>query len=165
MLDNGFYKKETDSCFTEEEGNCVCQGQSFHLQVRNTTSQNSPASVAMASSGHPNSTTTPSQPIIDHQSDVMIDMLHQLTQSNQSLLERIEKIQQQASTSQQTTVAAGLFTTSQPLASHSALMPQENHSHPPLSQQLFNSALVLQTASARTVSNTLSVSNNCAYGV
>ena len=50
--------------------------------------QSSPPLVAMASSDHPNSTTTSSLPIINHQPDVMIDMLHQLTQSNQSFLEK-----------------------------------------------------------------------------
>ena len=28
---HGFHKKETDSCVTEEKGDCVCQSQSFNF--------------------------------------------------------------------------------------------------------------------------------------
>ena len=106
--------------------------------------QNSSPSVAMASSSHSNFTTTPSQPIINHQPDVIIDMLRQLTQSNQFILERIERIEQQVSSSHQTTVAAGLPTISQPLTPHSAPRPQENHTHHALTHQPFNSSLIPQ---------------------
>ena len=92
-------------------------------------------------------------------------MLHQLTQSNQSLLERIEKIEQQASVSHPTTVAASLSTTSQPLASICASRPQENHTHPPFTQQLLNSSLAPQSLSARTVSNALAASYSCTCSV
>ena len=56
--------------------------------------QNSPPLAAMADSNHPNLTTTPSHPIINNQPDVLIGMLRHLTQSNQSLLGRIQKIEQ-----------------------------------------------------------------------
>ena len=72
--------------------------------------QSSPPLGAMAYSNHPNLATTPSQPIMNNQSDVMFDMLRQLTQSNQSLLERIEKIEQQAVNPHQTTTMGGLPT-------------------------------------------------------
>ena len=70
------------------------------------------------------------------------------------------KLEQQASTSHQTTVAAGL-----PTVSHCGSMPQENQNHPPIALQIFNSWLAPQVSSARTVSNTLSASNNCTCGV
>ena len=47
--------------------------------------QNSPPLGVMDDSNRPNLATTPSQPIISNQPDVMFDMLRQLTQSNQSL--------------------------------------------------------------------------------
>ena len=65
--------------------------------------QSSPPLGAMADSNHPNLATTPSQPIMNNQPDVMFDMLRQLTKSNQSLLERIEKIEQHAVNPHQTT--------------------------------------------------------------
>ena len=108
----------------------------------------------MADSNHPNLTTTPTQPINNNQPDVMTDMLCQLTQSNQSLLERIEKNEQQEVNSHQTTVVGGLSTKSQPLYSHGASLVQKNLPHHPISHHLFNS-------SARTASNTLPTSNNC----
>ena len=115
--------------------------------------QSSPPLTAMAYLNHPNLTTTPSQPI-NNQPDVMIDMLRQLTQSNQSLLERIEKFDQQPANTHQTTVVGGLSTKSQLLGSHGASLVQENLPHHPIFHHLLNS-------SARTVSNTLSTSNNC----
>ena len=66
--------------------------------------QNSRPLGVMDDSNQPNLATTP---IINNQPDVMIDMLRQLTQSNQSLLERIEKIEQQSANSHQTTVEGG----------------------------------------------------------
>ena len=115
-ISDGFHKKETDSSLTKEKGD-VCQA----TRVRKATKshleesflQSFPPLGTMADSKHPNLTTTPSQPIMNNQPDVMFDMLRQLTQSNQSLLERIEKIEQQAVNPHQTTAMRGLPTRSQ----------------------------------------------------
>ena len=108
----------------------------------------------MDDSNQPNLATTPSQPIINNQPDVMFYMLHQLTESNQSLLERIEKTEQQAAHSHQTTVAGGLSTRSLPPGSQGASLVQENLPHHLTSQHLGN-------LSVHTVSSTMSTSNNC----
>ena len=72
----------------------------------------------------------------------MIDMLRQLTQSNQSLLERVEKIEQKAATSHHSTAMGAPPTRPLPLVSHSASLAQQDSSHhtshyvPNLSTQL-----------------------------
>ena len=65
--------------------------------------QSSPPSDVITKSNHPSLATPLNQPPMGNQSDVMIDMLRQLTQSNQSLMERIEKIEQQGANLHHTT--------------------------------------------------------------
>ena len=69
--------------------------------------QSSPPSDVITVPNHLNLTTPTNPPITSSQSDVMIDMLRQLTQSNQSLLQRVEKIKQQAANSHHTTAMGG----------------------------------------------------------
>ena len=74
--------------------------------------------------------TTPTNPIVtSSQSDVMIDMLRQLTQSNQSLLQRVEKIEQQGANFHHTTAMGAPPTRPQTLVPHSAPLQQQNSSH------------------------------------
>ena len=54
--------------------------------------QSSPPSDVITESYHPSLTTPPNQPPMGNQSDVMIDMLRQLTQSNQSILEESKRL-------------------------------------------------------------------------
>ena len=72
--------------------------------------QSSSPSDVITDSNHISLTTSLNQPTISNQSDVMIDMLRQLTQSNQTLLERIEKIEQQAANSHHDTGVGGRLT-------------------------------------------------------
>ena len=91
--------------------------------------QSSPPSDVITDPNHLNLSTPPNPPITS-QSDVMIDMLRQLTQSNQSLLERVQKIEQQAATSHHSTVMEVPPTRPRPLVSHSASLAQEDSSNP-----------------------------------
>ena len=116
--------------------------------------QISPPLDAITDPNHLNLTTPLNPPITSSQSDVMIDMLRQLTQSNQSLLERVEKIEQQAANSHHNSAMGASPTNPRPLVSHSASVGQQNSSHP-TSQYALN-------LSTRTLSNTSSTSNcNC----
>ena len=116
--------------------------------------QNSPPLGVMDEPNQHNWVTTPSQPTINNQHDAMFDMLCQLTQSNQALVERVKKIEQQAANPHQTTVAGGSSTRSLPPGSYGASFIQENPSHHPSSQHLGN-------PSVHTQSSALSTSNNC----
>ena len=113
--------------------------------------QSSPPSDVLPDPNHLNLTTPTNPPITSSQSDVMIDMLRQLTQSNQSLLQRVEKIEQQAVTSQHITAMGAPPTRPQPLVPHSDSLAQQNSHH--TSQYAFN-------PSSRALSNTSSTSNN-----
>ena len=110
--------------------------------------QNSPPLGVMDDPNQPN------QPTINNQHDAMFDVLRQLTQSNQALLKRVEKIEQQAVNSHQTTAAGGPSTRSLPPGFYGVSLIQENLPHHPSSQHLGN-------PSVHTRSSTLSTSNNC----
>ena len=115
--------------------------------------QSSPPSNGLTDPNHLNLTTPTNPTVTSSQSDVMIDMLRQLTQSNQSLLQRVEKIEQQGANFHHTTVMGAPPTRPQPLVPHSASLAQQSSSHH-TSRYAFNPP-------SQTLSNTLPTSNNC----